>query len=89
MEVKLNVNAEPHLRDQLKKYCYVEQANLHEEEMLTQLHIWQSTVLVIDTTDFYCYDAVSNQLTRLKKLDEVRTEGDIRKLREEILPMLR
>lgn len=88
VEVKLNVHAEQRLHDQLKKYCQVEQADLHEERILEQPRIWQETVLVIDTTDCYCYDAGTDRLTALEQLDNIRTENDIRKLRENILPML-
>lgn len=89
VEVKLNVHAEQHLHDQLKKYCYVEQATLHEERMLEQPRIWQKKVLVIDTTDFYVYDVSTDQLIFVETLNDIRTESDIRILREKILPMLR
>lgn len=89
VEVKLNVHAEPHLNDQLKKYCYVECTNLDNERILDQLHIWQETVLVIDTASFYCYDVSNDCFTLVKELDEIRTEDDIRKLQEKILPMLK
>lgn len=89
VEVKLNVHAEQHLHDQLKKYCYVDQADFHEERILEQPRIWQENVLAIDTTDFYCYDAKTDRLIALEQLDAIQTEKDIRKLREKILLMLR
>ena len=89
VEVKLNVHAEKHLHDQLKKYCYVEEADLYETRILEQTRIWQETVLVIDTTECYCYDVRMDSLMALELLDNIRTENDIRKLRKIILTMLR
>lgn len=90
VEVKLNIHAEPHLHDQLKKYCHVEMAMLRKEERtLTQEKIWQNTVLVIDTEDFYIYDASSDQLTFLESLDDIRIKEDIKTLQKKIIPLLR
>lgn len=89
VEVKLNVHAEPHLHDQLKKYCHAERVILQKgERTLTQEKVWQNTMLVIDTTAFYFYDFLADKLTFLKNLDEIRTEGDIEVLRKKVIPLL-
>ena len=89
VEIKLNVQAELHLHDQLKKYCHAEWADLREERVLRQERIWQNTMLVMDTTSLYCYDAATDRLDVLIQLDAIRTEEDIRILREELIPRLR
>ena len=89
VEIKLNVQAEQHLHDQLKKYCHAEWADLREEHVLRQERIWQNTMLVMDTTSLYCYDAATDQLDLLVQLDAIRTEEDVRILREEFIPRLR
>lgn len=89
VEVKLNIHAEPHLHDQLKKYCHVEMAMLRKaERTLLQEKIWQNTVLVIDTENFYIYDAASDQLTFLKSLDDIWRKEDIKALQKQIVPQL-
>ena len=89
VEVKLNVHAEPHLHDQLKKYCHAERVVLQKgERTLTQEKVWQNTMLVIDTTAFYFYDFLADELTFLKNLDEIRTEADIEVLRKKVIPLL-
>ena len=88
VEVKLNVHAEPHLHNQLRKYCQVEKAALDKEKSVEQERVWQSSVLVIDTTDFYFYDFLTDSLTRLRNLDEIYTEDAIKALREKIIPLL-
>lgn len=88
VEVKLNVQTEQHLQDQLKKYCEVECAALHEERTLMQSELWQRTVLVLDTIHCYCYDERTDQLTQIEMLDDIRTEEEVRNLRSRIIPML-
>lgn len=89
VEVKLNVHAEPHLHDQLKKYCHAERVILQKgERTLPQEKVWQNTMLVIDTEDFYIYSVSSDQLTLLESLDKIKTESDIKALQKRILPLL-
>ena len=89
VEVKLNVSAEPHLHNQLKKYCHAETVRLQKgERTLPQEKVWQNTMLVIDTEDFYIYDVSSDQLTLLESLDNIKTEGDIKTLQSRIVPLL-
>ena len=88
VEVKLNIHTEPYLHNQLKKYCQVEKTALDKERSAEKEKLWQNSVLVIDTTDFYFYDALTDNLIFLKNLDEVCTEEDIKTLREKIIPLL-
>ena len=89
VEVKLNIHAEPHLHDQLKKYCHAERVILQKgERTLTQEKVWQNTMLVIDTEDFYIYSVSSDQLTLLESLDKIKTESNIKALQKRILPLL-
>lgn len=88
VEVKLNIHAEPHLNNQLQKYCQVEKAALGKERNVEQESVWRSSVLVIDTTDFYFYDFLTDSLTHLKNLDEICTEEDIKALQEKIVLLL-
>lgn len=89
VEVKLNIQVEPHLHDQLKKYCNVEMAMLRKEKRtLPQEKIWQNTVLVIDTENFYIYDASIDQLTLLKSLDDIRVKEDVKELQKKIIKQL-
>ena len=89
VEVKLNVHTEPHLHDQLKKYCHAEGVILQKgERTLPQEKVWQNTMLVIDTEDFYIYSVSSDQLTLLESLDKIKTESNIKALQKRILPLL-
>ena len=89
VEVKLNVHTEPHLHDQLKKYCHAERVILQKgERTLPQEKVWQNTMLVIDTEDFYIYSVSSDQLTLLESLDKIKTESNIKALQKRILPLL-
>ena len=89
VEVKLNVHAEPHLHDQLKKYCHAEMVMLQKgERTLPQEKVWQNTMLVIDTEDFYIYNVSRDELTLLESLDNIKTEGDIKVLQSRIVPLL-
>ena len=85
---KANIHTEPHLHNQLKKYCQVEKTARDKEKSAEKEKLWQNSVLVIDTTDFYFYDALTDNLIFLKNLDEVCTEEDIKTLREKIIPLL-
>lgn len=88
VEVKLNVNAEQHLSAQLQKYSQVEGMIAKEEEVRPQEKLWQNCVLVIDTENFYRYDALSDKLDVIKNLDEIHGEEDIKYLRDEIIKRL-
>lgn len=72
-----------------EKNCHAERVVLQKgERTLTQEKVWQNTMLVIDTTAFYFYDFLADELTFLKNLDEIRTEGDIEVLRKKVTPLL-
>ena len=58
------------------------------ERTLTQEKVWQNTMLVIDTEDFYIYSVSSDQLTLLESLDKIKTESNIKALQKRILPLL-
>lgn len=88
VEVKLNIKAETHLYDQLKKYCQVEAVRLKGERTLSQEKIWQNTVLVIDTENICLYYLQVNQLTAIKSLDEVQVVEDIKQIREAVIQQL-
>lgn len=88
VEVKLNVHTEPHLHEQLKKYCYAEQAKLNNDRTLNQEQIWQRVILVIDTAEFYYYNRSNNRLTSIEKLDNILVKDDIQSLQKKILSIL-
>lgn len=88
VEVKLNVHTEPHLSTQLQKYSQVERMTVPNIEMFDKEKIWQNTVLVVDTENFYIYDSLSDTLNVIKSLDEIYEEEDIHKLRERIIRSL-
>lgn len=88
VEVKLNVKAEIHLHDQVKKYCMVDSAALNGERVLQKNQIWQKNIVVIDTENIYMYFFSSDKLTVLESLDEISTETGIKAVREMIIPLL-
>lgn len=55
---------------------------------MPQGKVWQNTMLVIDTEDFYIYSVSSDQLTLLESLDKIKTESNIKALQKRILPLL-
>ncbi len=84
VEVKLNIEAEANFAGQLKKYSFVEAANLTKDRMVYMDDILQEYVLFIDTTIIGIYDAINDRLKTIEDLDEIRTEEDIIILKEKI-----
>lgn len=89
VEVKLNIRAEQHLHNQLKKYCHVEYGKGNKERLLEQKDIWQNIVLVIDTENFYYYDFATDQLILEQELNKIIEERDILDLRNRIVKKLK
>jgi len=87
VEVKLNIENEQDLNAQLQKYCNDDTVySKHDNgKILPNEKFYKNNVLVFDTENIYLYDKCSNSLTYLVNLDDMKTEKDIKKLRETLI----
>ncbi|MBQ8163187.1 MAG: hypothetical protein IJZ93_02310 [Clostridia bacterium] len=79
LEVKLNINLEKNLIEQLKQYINAEYVYLTNEKNCKIYDFEKEYIFVIDTLAIYKYSVKSNQLTKLLSLDEFKTLSDIQK----------
>lgn len=84
VEVKLNINAEQHLFDQLGKYCNVEKAKIKNEWIYAK-DILQGYVIVIDTECINIFSASDNTMTRIQELDGITNKDDLRIVRNKLI----
>ena len=84
VEVKLNINTEPHLFEQLKKYCNVEKAKIKKKWIYAK-DILQGYVIVIDTECINIFSASDNTITRIQGLDSITNKHDLYKVRKKLI----
>ncbi len=86
-KVRLNFSteSEPALKEQLRKYCQVEKAEVSKYLEAEAEEIVQDCVLVMDTEWFGVYDGKADKITILAVLDEIRTAENIDMLRQQVL----
>ena len=89
VEIKLNIKAEKDLIGQLEKYCHTERIKLNKEKEIDSSALYQDVVIVLDVNGLYIYNHESRDIKMLEKLDNVKCEYDIRKLKETVLRILR
>ena len=77
LEVKLNVQLERNLSGQLQQYIRADYLYLDQKLTRKVADFERDFMYVIDTDAFYRYDAVSDTLTKLIRLDDVHSIQDI------------
>lgn len=86
VEIKLNIDTEPHLDAQCNQYCHLYKLVLDKKNRLAQMDkVISDKVLVIDTYAVYMYDSNTNAINYLYDLDNIHTKEDINKLRKIII----
>ena len=90
VEVKLNIENEQDLNAQLQKYCNDDTVySKHDNgKILPNEKFYKNNVLVFDTENIYLYDNRDDSLSELINLDEIKTESDIKKFRENLIAIL-
>lgn len=87
-EIKLNINTEKDLMEQLEKYCHTERIKLNKDKEVGNDMVHQNNVLVLDVNGLYMYDHTLANLRIIESLDNIKCEYDIRKLRETVKSIL-
>ena len=88
VEIKLNISSEKDLNTQLEKYCFVERIKLSKDKDAYTDSIHQNNVLVLDVNGIYVYYNETKTMRVIEKLDNIRCEYDIRKIRNTIKSIL-
>lgn len=91
VEVKLNINTDPHLKTQVNKYCNVDECYLKPKdvEYIDYKSMYESNVLIIDTNNIYLYDAKKDDITTLYDLSRLKNTEDIMTIRHQITDRLK
>lgn len=84
VEVKLSVDSEKDILDQLRKYCNLNELMLSKEKMINA-GLYDNNVLVIDTERLYMYSDKKKALDELVDLDSIHTIEDIVNLRQKVI----
>lgn len=84
VEVKLNMDAESKLTDQLMQYAFVDYLSSEKHTQYTK-DIRQQYVFVIDTQKLCIFDGQTKNLFCIAELDEVKTTKDIISVKEKLI----
>ncbi len=90
VEVKLSVKAEQDIIRQIDKYCNLDVLYLDskKEEAGAVERMYQTKVLVIDTTNIYLYSSQQKEMAEVCTLDNIHEIQDILDLRTNLLNIL-
>ena len=80
LEVKLNIHLERDLHGQLRQYICADHLFLDQGMARKITDFERNFMYVIDTNAFYRYDAATDTLTELIRLDDVHCMDDIKKI---------
>lgn len=89
IEVKLNINTVCNFKEQLEKYCSIDNAKLSEDKSAEKEEIEQNYVFIIDVIGFYVYNHKRKEIKFMEKLDNIKSVSDIKKLREKCIKMIK
>lgn len=87
VEIKLSVSTEKDINSQLASYCNLKKLHLMADKAVTD-NIYKDNVLVIDTDKVYIYYDKRGELKEIVKLDDIKLNEDIIKLKEVIINCL-
>lgn len=88
VEVKLNIDTERDIQNQLEKYSFCNMVKLDKKTTIYKKDIHQSYVLVIDMNRVCIYNSTSKTMLKLIDLDSIECMYDVRKLRNEIIKIM-
>ena len=88
VEVKLNIDTERNIENQLEKYSFCDTVKLDKNTKIYENDIHQAHVLVIDMNRVCIYNSTSKTMLKLIDLDSIECMYDVRKLRNEIIKIM-
>lgn len=88
VEVKLNLDAERNIIEQLTKYSNVESTILEKENNIFD-NIEQKYVIVIDTRNIGVFNVLSKQISIIADLDFIKDKSDLYNLRHDIIAFMK
>lgn len=87
VEVKLNIDTERNIIEQLTKYANVDSAVLDKGKQCFE-NIEQRYVIVIDTRNIGVFDILSKDISLIADLDFIKNKSDLCKLRNDIIAFM-
>ena len=88
VEVKLNIDTERDIQNQLEKYSFCDMVKLDKNTAIYKNDIHQAHVLVIDMNKICIYDSTSKTMQKFADLDSLKCMYDVKKLRNEIIKIM-
>lgn len=90
VEIKIDINAEKDINNQVIKYCNVEKCYLNNKETnyIDYKSMYSQNVLIIDTFCIYMYDVKKNKVSMLYKLDDLKNKEEITVIKNTIIDSL-
>lgn len=88
VEVKLNIDTERDIQNQLEKYSFCNMVKLDKKTTIYKKDIHQSYVLVIDMNKICIYNSTSKTMLKFADLDSLKCMYDVKKLRNEIIKIM-
>lgn len=88
VEVKLNIDTERDIQNQLEKYSFCNMVKLDKKTTIYKKDIHQSYVLVIDMNKICIYNSTSKTMKKFADLDSLKCMYDVKKLRNEIIKIM-
>ena len=88
VEVKLNIDTERNIENQLEKYSFCDMVKLDKNTAIYKNDIHQAHVLVIDMNKICIYDSTSKTMQKFADLDSLKCMYDVKKLRNEIIKIM-
>lgn len=88
VEIKLNIDTERDIQNQLEKYSFCNMVKLDKKTTIYKKDIHQSYVLVIDMNKICIYNSTSKTMQKFADLDSLKCMYDVKKLRNEIIKIM-
>lgn len=84
VEIKLNINNETYLEEQLRQYINLDYIN-NKGRIIYPNNLYNNHVLVIDTENICLYDGIRRTLKNIMRLDDVKSKNDIENIKKKIV----
>ena len=83
VEVKINISVEKDLIGQVRKYCNLTKLflNSNSSRIAPMDMVVRDRVLIIDEIAVYIYDNEKGEVKNLTRLDEIKDENDLQRLK--------
>lgn len=88
VEVKLNINTERNIENQLEKYSFCDTVKLDKNTVIYKDDIHQAHVFVIDMRQVCIYNSMNGKISKISDLDNLNCIYDVKKLRNTIIEIM-